>query len=226
MLCGCASTPKFVAQVDSITAYDSTHGRTYFLLPGNEKISANDLYFKEYSRYIDRAMSGRGYTKVKDINSANIIVFFHYGIGNPAEKTYSYSLPIFGQTGVSSSNTYGTINSYGGTSTYSGTTTYTPTYGIVGSTTHVGSVTLYTRHLSLVAFDFGAYKKDKVLKELWKTSAISTGMSGDLRQVMPLMVTAIAPYIGSNTGQMVKVAYELDSPDVLKIKNSGNKKTP
>ena len=41
-------------------------------------------------------------------------------------------MPVYGQTGISSSNTFGTINTFGNTSTYSGSTYYTPSYGITG----------------------------------------------------------------------------------------------
>ncbi len=141
-----------------------------------------------------------------------------YGIGNPQNQTYSYALPVFGQTGIASSNTYGTINSYGGYSTYNGTTTYTPTYGITGYQTYVRSATTYFRYFTLDALDLAEYKVTKGIVPLWKMTVTSTGSSNDLRLVMPVLVAASQPYLATNTERKVRVELHFDDPEVLIIK--------
>ena len=98
--------------------------------------------------------------------------------------------------------------------TYSGTTTYTPTYGVTGSTTHIGTNTVFTRFLFLDAYDVATYLKEKKMNQVWKTNVVSTGSSGDLRLVVPYMVAAMKPYLGTNTGRKIEVEVAADDPSV------------
>jgi hypothetical protein len=201
-----------------LSASIQTARKHFVLLPGNKDTSVTDLQFREYAAYIDRALVSRGYVPAESIDKADLAVFVIYGIGNPQEHQYSYSIPTFGQTGVSSSSTYGTLNTYGSFGTYSGTTTYTPTYGITGSTSHIRTYTTYFRFLVLDALNLSEYKQTKKEVQLWKTTITSTGSSGDLRRVFPYMVTASMPHIGTNTGQQIKVILEENDPAVLNVK--------
>lgn len=220
LLSGCATvrTLQYHVYVDSLSASTQTTRKHFVLLPGNKDVSVSDLQFKEYAEYINRALVARGYSPAENIEKADLAIFVVYGIGNPQQHQYSYSIPTWGQTGVSSSTTYGTLSTYGSFGTYSGTTTYTPTYGITGSTTRIGGYTTYFRFLVLDAFDLSEYKKTKKEVQLWKTTITSTGSSGDLRRVFPYMVTASLPHIGTNTGQQVKVVLEENDPAVLNLK--------
>lgn len=209
---------RYHVNVDSINDPTAPARTKYILLPGNKDTSTNDLQFKEYAAYINRALISHGLTPVETSEKADLAVFVIYGIGNPQEHQYSYSLPVWGETGVSSSNTYGTLSMYGNYGTYSGTTTYNPTYGIKGYTSHIGSYTTYFRFLVLDALDLAEYKQTKKEIQLWKTTITSTGSSGDLRRVFPFMVTASMPHIGTNTGQQIEVILEENDPAVLNVK--------
>lgn len=220
LLSGCAMVRpiQYHINVDSLSASAQVARKHFTLLPGNKDVSVTDLQFKEYAEYINRALVSRGYIPAESIEQANLAIFVVYGIGNPQQHQYSYSVPTWGQTGISSSTTYGTLNTYGGFGTYSSTTTYTPRYGITGSTTHVGTYTMYFRFLVLDAFDLSEYKKTKKEVQLWKTTITSTGSSSDLRRVFPYMVTASTPHIGTNTGQQIKVVLEENDPAALNVK--------
>jgi len=209
---------QYHVYVDSLSAPAQAERKHFVLLPGNKDTSVTDLQFREYAAYISRALVTRGYVPAESIEKADIAIFVVYGIGNPQEHQYSYSVPTWGQTGVSSSATHGIINTYGGIGTYSGTTTYTPTYGITGSTTDSGTYTTYQRFLVLDALDLPEYRQTKKEVELWKTTITSTGSSGDLRRVFPYMVTASMPHIGTNTGQQVKVILMENDPAVMNLK--------
>lgn len=106
------ATPKFHVNVDSLSASQYTGAKSFILLPGNKDTSLSDLQFKEYASYIIRALVSQGYSPAEDFETAGLAIFLSYGIGDPQEHQYSYSLPVFGQTGVSSANTYGTLNTY------------------------------------------------------------------------------------------------------------------
>jgi len=229
VLSGCVATsPKLIASIDSIG--DAKEYKTYILLPSNKGIKEDDLQFKEYAVYVNRALSKKGFILAESFQKADMAIFLGYGIGDPNTHQYTYSVPTWGQTGVSSSTTntnsraYGSLNTYGNYGTYSGntntnsTTTYTPTYGVTGSTTHLGSYITYTRYIILNAVDLNEYKKSKRDVQLWKTTVQSTGGSGDLRSVFPIIVAASNDYIATNTGGRVQVGLLIDDARVLEIK--------
>jgi hypothetical protein len=217
LLQGCA-TSKYYVNVDSISTTEVQEKTEYILLSDNEKININDLQFKEYASYIDKALKLLGYEKATMPTDADVAIFLGYSISEPKQHQYSYSIPTYGQTGVSSSNTYGTVNTYGNNANYASTTTYTPTYGITGSTSHIGTSTTYTRTMQLTAFDVSNYSEDKDMTNLWKTSVISSGSSNDLRFIFPVLVAAAMPYIGTNTGRKIEVSLSESDKNVLEIR--------
>ncbi len=215
---GCATIqPVFMVSVDSISSAIADK-KSYALLPGNKDTNPEDLQFKEYAAYVDRALIKQGFVPAESLEKANIAIFLAYGIGDPQEHQYSYSIPTWGKTGVSSSYTTATIRQYGGYGSYSGTTMHTPTYGITGSETHIGSYTTYFRFIILDAVDMDEHKKSNKEVQIWKTTVTSTGRSGDLRHVFPILVAASRQYIGKNTGQKIKVNLYEEDERVLEIK--------
>lgn len=219
LISGCANQYQYYVNVDSLSSEGSDTKKTYILLPGNKDTSVEDLQFKEFATYVHRALAAKGFVAGDSIEKAELAVFLAYGISEPREQLYSYSLPIWGQTGVSSSTTFGRLSTYGGYGTYSGTTTYTPSYGVIGYTTHVGSYTTYFRFILLDAYDLETYRKQKKLSQSWRTTITSTGSSGDLRRVFPILVAASKAYLGSNTGGKVRVVIDENDAAVLEIKD-------
>lgn len=215
----CASKGRIVyADINSLSQADVSGKTRYLLLPGEKDVEASDLQFIEYATLIDKVMAERGYIKVQVPDQADIAVFLSYGIGSPQTQQESYSIPIYGQTGVSSAQTFGTISSFGGVGTYSGTTTYTPKSGIAGYQSGVHTYTTYTRFLILAAYDVVASIKDKKLVQAWKTEVTSTGNSDDLRLIFPVMAASMKPYLATNTGQKVQVKLFEKDPKVLELR--------
>ncbi len=190
ILSGCVSArkPKYDVQIDSINSGISNGKKVYVLLPGNKNTSTDDLQFKEYVSYIDRAFSRIRLTKAEGGNAADIAIFLAYGITDPQTQQYTYSEPAWGVTGYSSSTTYGSLTSYGNTGTYSGTTYNTPQYGVTGETSHLGSYTTYSRWIILDAYYVTSYSNEKKMEPVWKTTITSIGSSGDLRRVFPILI--------------------------------------
>lgn len=215
-LSGCAGMQltQFISNVDSLAQADAVAKKRYVLLPAGKAVEVGDLQFQEFSAYVEKVLSEKGFVKAASFQDADLVIFLAYSIGDPQTFQYTYSIPTYGQTGVSSSNTYGTVSSYGGLSTYSGRTTYTPTFGVTGETTHIGTDTVYSRFLFLDAYDVPNYIKENKMTQVWKTSVVSTGSSGDLRLVVPYMVAAMKPYLGMNTGRKIEVQVPANDPFV------------
>lgn len=213
LVAGCATMgqPRFHVVVDSLASPRAERQRSYVLLPGNDGVTWEDLQFQEYAQYVKRALQARGFQPAERPEDADVAIVLSYGIGDPQTRQYTYSLPVWGQTGVSSSHTYGTATAFGNMATYSGTTTYTPSYGVTGYTTHVGSVTTYFRYALITAYDFAEFRATNKQVQLWRTTITSSGSSGDLRRVFPILISAGVPHLDSNTGQQVEVQlYESD----------------
>jgi hypothetical protein len=222
MLAGCVGGPSpFTVSVNGFAAPDSATKRTFVILPEMQGVKATDLEFEEYARVASAVLAQSGYVQVPSGTDPQLIIFLTYSIGEPKEHNYTYSLPQFGQTGVASSQTYGTVRATSpNTASYTATTYNTPTYGITGYATGSGSYSTFTRVVSLEAFDLAVYMQTKELKQVWKTKIASTGSSGDLRAVYPFMLTAAAPYIGKNTGSMVTCEIKADDPKALSLRAS------
>lgn len=210
---GCATTgqPQFVVNVDSLASPTAASKKTYELLPGNDGTTWDDLQFQEYAAYVIRALTYQGFELATDSEEADIAIILAYGIGDPKTQQYSYTIPVWGKTGVSSSKTTGNISSYGNSASYSGTTTYTPTYGVSGYRTGTGTSTTYSRYIIIGGFDLEQYEATGKAVELWHTNITSSGSSGDLRRLFPVLMGAAASHLGTNTGQKVTVRlYESD----------------
>lgn len=222
VLSGCATVSQsyFKVSVDSLASPSAQEKHTYILLPGNEGVTRDDLQFKEYAQYLVRVLDAKGFVMAQNADDADVAIILSYGIGNPQKEQYSYSLPVWGQTGVSSSTTYGNINSYGNSASYSGTTTYTPRYGVTGYSSHIGTRTTYFRYAVIAGYDFKEFKETKRQVQIWTTSITSTGTSGDLRQMFPILISASVPYLATNTGQKVQV-YISENDKVVRAVKEG-----
>jgi hypothetical protein len=227
-LFGCAASPQFNLSVSALAAPGAEAARRYVLLPGNEGVKPGDLQFQEYAEYVHRAMALQGFEKAASEQDAQLFVVAAYSIGDPQQHTYTYSVPQWGQTGISSATTYGTANTYGtvsnygtysGATSYSGTTYYQPTYGVTGFSSGVGQYITYTRTLGLIAFDAASTRAGSEPKELWRVSVVSTGSSGDLRLIFPYLVTAAQPYVGKATaGKAIDVSFGESDVRVAQIR--------
>lgn len=172
----------------------SAQGTTYAFV--RSKQQEGSLEHKAYEDLVRRHLSKNGFRETTAAQ-ADLAVFISYEIDNGREVVSSY--PIFGQTGVASSYTYGNVyRSYGGSASYSGATTYTPTYGIVGSA--ATSDTVYTRKVQLDMLNRRLLDQDKVSK-IYEGRVLSSGSSGQLNLVMPYLIESLFQEFPGNSGK-------------------------
>jgi len=213
---GCVRS--YLVKVDSISDTSARLNKTYLILPGNKDTGANDLQFREFASLLVRAMALQGYTLADVTQKPDIEVYLSYGIGEPETHTYSYSEPVWGQTGV---NIYSQTNQYTGkdnVTSQNSSTFMEPQYGVTGYTDKVGEYTVYKKFIVIDAFDAKNGSAGAQLKEVWKTSIAANGKAKDLRKVFPGMLAAAANYIGTNTGEELSVQVAQDSPVLKTIK--------
>ena len=221
-LASCAIGPGVISYNVSVNSYASPEAaqrKKFVILPGLKDVDQSDLEFVEFANLISRVLERRGFVRASDFQDADLAVFLAYSLGNPDEHSYSYSVPQFGQTGIASSSTYGTVRNTGsGSATYSGTTYHTPTYGITGYSSQVASYTTYTRILSMEGVDLIAYRETKNTKQVWKTKVASIGSSSDLRKVIPAMLIAAYSHIATSTGQILALTIRDDDSRLIDLR--------
>jgi hypothetical protein len=206
-------TPKFSVNVDGLRDPSAPARTRYVLIPAIQNVRESDLQFKEFSGYLRNALTSKGFQEAASPQEADVAILVVYGIvGEPKAISYSYSIPVFGLTGGGTATYSGSTQGPGGSSISSGTIHQPAQFGVVGVRSDTSTVTTYFRFLTLEAIDLAAYRKSQTVVPVWKTNITSTGSSGDLRLVFPIMLGAAADHLGSNTGRQVVV--ELSDEDV------------
>lgn len=225
MLTSCASTynttnDRYVVEVDAYGNDGYLNSKKYIIASGDSTIKESSLQYLEFSEYIKKLLASKGYVETQDWDNADLMIFFKYGISDPATFQQTYAVPTWGQTGVSSTTTKGNVyvNPYGNNIDYNQTTTSNPTYGVTGSRNVTKTYTQYFRYITLTAYDLNAYKKSDKEKIIWNTIITSSGSSDDLRKVIPYMVVAGGSYIGKSSGEKKSVGVYSNDERVKQLK--------
>lgn len=225
----------YVTEFSSFGDYDMS-GKTFYVESGNPEVSNKDPEFKYYAGVITQILLLNKAIPTDKFVDAEVCILLDYGI---SDESYiaTRSIPIWGQTGISSitttsntrSRTYGTVNgsatTYGsssGATTYgtasgstygSGTTTttqnYNYNYGVTGFHDQSYKVEEFRRVLNLYAYDNKQRQGEPVV--LWKLNATSDGSSRDLSSVFLYMAYAVQNYCGRSTNELKR--YRVDEKD-------------
>ncbi len=180
LLCNCGSLPvRIKSQVTSFHNMDELDGVVKYAFVQTEFQKSN-LEYETYKNNIRDELLKYNFVETK-IKEAKLFILFYYAVGDGITKFDS--LPIYGETGVSKSNTYGTINNSGD---YTATTSYKPSYGVVGMRDY--SYVQYPRMLVVGIFD--KYPID--LKNMrYNARVYSEGQSSEMALVMPAMIKSL-----------------------------------
>lgn len=209
---------RYEVEVNSFGDYDM-NGKTFVIIPADEKVNSTDLEFKEYSGCICKTLASTGAREASSILEADICILMHYEITN---QSYSetVSVPVWGKTGISSitTNTYSTgssntyanasVSAYGnsaygsgssytnGSSNTTSTTNVNYSYGISGYNNVQRHVENYLRIINLYAYD---NKNTETPIMLWKSNIMSDGSSNDIRKIIPYMSYVAMEGVNNNT---------------------------
>lgn len=186
---GCSITPKYQVSIDAVTVPNTTvTPSTYAIKPLNHKINANDLLFQRHSTKLSEILHQKGYLKTAE-HEAKQIIYFDYGLEKVSEQTEAYTQPDISFSvgwGYPFGRHYGHPFYHGGGYYGGGYTTYRETR------------IYYNRYVTLLA-------KDQFNKELWRVDVSSVGESKNLKKIIPLLIEASAPYLGTNTSEPIQM---------------------
>jgi len=175
--------------------------KVFCIFPVQEQ--KGSLEFNYYANIIKSGLTERGMTFTDNIDNANIILLFSYGITDGKEKTGS--LPVFGQTGISSSSSTFNFYNRGGNTTGNISTINNPSYGIIGTRQY--SYTEYGRYLWIGMFDKQSLVDNNV-KQLYNATIISVGSASNIKEVLPTMIKSFFTVYPGINGKVENITLE------------------
>ncbi|MDI5530693.1 hypothetical protein MJI67_24195, partial [Salmonella enterica subsp. enterica serovar Cerro] len=159
LLAGCVQKP--LVTVNALSSGQSV-GKKFLIIPASQELwNTKQIEYTQIATVVAASLSSQGYTQVKDEKLADQVILLNFLRSGAISNTRNVTIPIYGQTGVSSATTYGnsntTFNSYGGgygtaNTTGTATTVYTPTYGITGAYNTTVTDTFYGAGVILQSF--------------------------------------------------------------------------
>lgn len=181
-LIGCGTPPL----QGSVSRFHVLPGspQTFVVIPDQDQ--ADSLEFRSYANLVRQSLQARGWREATMAN-ADVAVFFQYSISQGRQVAFSY--PIFGQVPTGTSITTGTVSTYGSTSNIYATTTRQTTTAVVGS--GVGSRTEFDRALRVLMFSLPTYRATQQMERVYEGEIRSSGSTGDLPSVMPVLVRGL-----------------------------------
>jgi hypothetical protein len=175
-------------------------GESIAVVPWKEE-KTGSLEFKTYAEHVAQQLSARGFRVVPIQQKPQLIAFLDYGIDDGREVLSSYSVPQYGVTGYSASQTTGTVTSYGNMANISSNTTYTPQYGVTGYRSGVRSETVYTRYISLDVVRIGGESNKKIYEGRLK----SAGSCGNIASLFPTLATMMFKDFPGVSGKSTRI---------------------
>ena len=172
---------------------------TFVISPTKKTLPKSDPEFLEYSSYLTRVLSQKGYRPVKAGQAADFEVALDYGISNVATKLEASS-------GIGVETTV--VNHKPVTYSYPAT------------------FQRYSRFVQVDAFDLKAYRSSKQWKQAWTTKMLSEGYTKDMRIIVPRMLAAGYNYLGHDSGRVHCVGVNETDPAVTWVMGSLNPPMP
>ena len=212
------SCKAFVMSVNSRALVDAYDKKKYMLLSGDKDIETDSLEFQEYSKYIKRGLSRKGFIEAKSEADTEIAILLTYGISAPIVN--QRSIPIYDNviTGYKTEKSGRLGYSLGDSLNYRERSITTPTYSYEKVGYETVNYNTYLRYLSLTAYDFKEYLKSKKEKQLWNVVVKSKGRNGDLRIIFPVLVAGSYKYYSLDSKSEIKIEVQEDDEYLNYIK--------
>ena len=185
-------------------------GTTVAIVAGDEK-KEGSLEFETHAKKLGIHLTALGLDVVDLADNPDYAVLFNYNITDGKPITRNYSIPVWGETGIASSTTSGTISSYGGTSHYSGTTTYAPSYGVTGYQTVSKTEVIYGRALVIDMFKYRGVPSTEDLPAVLELTVSSAGTCSSITAVIDEMLKAAFTDFPPESGSDRRVDVPSDS---------------
>ena len=195
VLTGCSpKLSKYSVMLDAITAPNVVaHPSSFSIKPLNKNIKAESLAFQQESSTLFSLLLAKGYTSVQQAGTEAQIIYLDYGIEKVKEEHQTYTEPSMSMSMGFGSPFY---HSYYGGGFYR--PMFYNSFGYNSYRTYSKTYSYYNRYVTLLA-------KSAQGKELWRVDISSVGESQNMKKIIPLLIKATAPYLGTNTKEPVQL---------------------
>lgn len=212
LFCGCSSTYYHV-YVDSYAQPDEVRQSTSVVYVEAYPEADNPLLEAQVASKVRYLLGKRGYTITDDIQKADLVVNFVYGIGEPRAEATSSLIYVPGQTVTAT-----TTDNEG----YRGTTTARSSGSLraVPSSRVVNDRYLVVQAIDIDRFAANPEGNDSIV---WHATTLSSGSSGDLRKVLNYMLVPTFDFFGRNSNEQVFVKLGDKDRDVRDLMRAGSR---
>lgn len=219
LLGGCTTT--YQVQVDAIAQATpaAAAAQSYEIKSTNPQVDEDSLRYKEVAGYVKTALSGKGMYEVPPGAKADVVVNVDYGMEPPRVKYETETYPIFAQVGggvryvqMPVTDRNGRVIGYQTVAVYD-----PPRTEIIGYEEQVKPVIVYEKYLKISARE-NAEATEGRTTEVWSVNVSAEDESKDIRKYLPILASATADYIGTNTQEQKPVKIKEDDEVVGFIK--------
>lgn len=216
---GCATSYRF--KVDAIKNADVQEAKqSYQVVSANPEMDEQDLRFQEAVHYVKTALSSKGMFEAPPGTSADMVVEIDFGMEEPKTKYYTVSEPIYVTTGGGTRTVMVPVRDPNtGKVTMMPQIVYDPpTRELVGFQDRVVTVTVYEKYMRITARETPQEAGDRPPREVWSVYVSNEDESGDLREYVPLMVSAAMDSINQNSASQKEVVLNKSDERVTFVK--------
>jgi len=223
---GCQTTQQYTARVSSFGAHPNREETRYVIKPSNSD-EVNRFEFEEYAGYLERALAVKGFQRENDDTVANVIIYLGYNISGPNRiKTRTY-VPIMEMVPTPNTTTTGNINYSNNQINYQESTSGTMIMQTKEFREIIGESTTYVRTVRVYASEMKTDDAAQSINDaMWVTEIVSEGSSGELRNVMPVMIAAALEYFGESSKGVHIINTTENSRNVRYIKGQAESPWP
>jgi hypothetical protein len=215
-----ACSPRYTFKIDAISDGSIAGNESFYLISGNPDMKASDLRFREAAEYVATGLEGKGYTRARDIGSADMLVEVSFGVGEPREVLDVRNYPeTYWSPGMAFRISVPVYDSNGAIVAYQHRSVYRPPRSYTYWEERVDSTTVFSKELTLTAYDNRLGSSVEEPRQLWSVTVGNIDHSDNLRAYLPYMIAASLPYIGEDTGSQVFMYLEEDDPQTEFIRN-------
>jgi len=186
------SSPEDIAfdpvRVTALTDGTDTRGMTALVVDGGT------LFEQKINRFVANRIGDR-YLLANKARRADLFVVPILEDGGSRQEISTSESAVYGQTGIGSISTNGTLNN----GSFSGTSTVMPTFGITGYKTDIDVDTLYDTTLVVTAYHAEPYLKNNEYREAWTVECQSSSSQQDLLNRYALIIDRCSRYFGIET---------------------------
>jgi hypothetical protein len=231
-LTGCSSN-TYTVQVDAIsqpaptgtTVQATPPPQSYYIRSKNPRLDETTLRYKEVSDYVKTALSGKGMYEAPKPEAADVVIDIDYGMDAPRVKFETVSSPIIINTGSRTETRQeqrlirrpdGSLE----TITVEVQVMVPGTTEFIGMREEVTPLVVYEKYLKVSARENKEGAEGRAPAEVWSVNVSAEDKSQELRKYIPILASATADYIGTNTKESKAVKID-EKDDVVKFIKKG-----